>query len=549
MLRTYARGTLAFVVACAGCAPIEPGAEPAEDGAEFVEDGIVVEEGKEDDFLSVSAREFVIAGTDQVVLEPEYGARTPAERLARAQQLVSLRQIAIAWFLNQYLVDKDESDEGASYGGFGAMAKAGDYEAMNIREVAPLTYAFDFEQLVAGRTDLMTRLPTRPGPDATRRIFTLTVGLPTNAEMARLETNHEWYRQRPWSPWDPSTVPASQRRDLTVTIRRETESRDAWFDYGRLFADGVLDVDVHFGWDYHDAYHVRHARALDRWLRDRGFRAPVASFEQLTRTSGAYTRNLVAGGRTIRVEVRIFYGRDGSDTDPNTDAGGRRLEEDMRASLRTRDVIVYSGHSGPFYGFALANWRATEEGDLDDSELESVEMPADRYQIVLAEGCDTYQIGAAFARNPNKPDLRNLDVITTTSFSDASSPAAVQDFLSRLMERDARGRHRPRTVRSLLEDLDANGGYGFHTMYGIHGVDDNPRLHPYANREMFGELCAANSDCGDLGNLCVRMSDGERRCTAACTSDDACGPAMACRPIASSSSRAIYGHACVPRAR
>ena len=454
-----------------GCAPTEAGLESGEDGGEFLEDGIVVEEGKEDDFLSVTAREFIIAGTDQVVLEAEYADRSEADRLARAHELISLRQIALAWFLNQYLVDKEHDEPNAQYGGFGAMAKAGDYASLNVRETAPLTYAFDFEQLVAGRVDLMTLLPTRMGPDATRRALTLTVGLPTNAEMARLETNSEWYRSAPWSPWNPTTVSASQRRDLEVTIRRETESSDAWFDYQRLFEDGVLDVDVHFGWDYHDAYHVQHARALDGWLRNQGFRAPVASFAALTRESGAYTRTVNADGRTIQIAIRIFYGKDDSATDPDTAAGGRQLEDDMRASLRTRDVIAYSGHSGPFYGFALANWRTTEEGDLDDSELESVEMPSDRYQIVLAEGCDTYQIGAAFARNPNKPELRNLDVITTTSFSNASTPATVQDFLSRLIERDSRGRHRPRTVRSLLQDLDSNG-YGFHTMYGIHGIDD-----------------------------------------------------------------------------
>lgn len=42
-------------------------------------------------------------------------------------------------------------------------------------------------------------------------------------------------------------------------------------------------------------------------------------------------------------------------TDPDTDAGGKVLEDLARASLKTRDVVIYSGHSGPFYGFALAN--------------------------------------------------------------------------------------------------------------------------------------------------------------------------------------------------
>jgi hypothetical protein len=523
-----------------GCAPSEPASDEGEldalEGAEFID------EGKADDFLSLTAREYVVSGTATVTLEDRFRGSTEAQRMTRARELVSMRQIAIAWFLNQYLVDKEHEDSNADYGGFGAMSKAGDYEALQITRVGrTLEYTFQFRQLLAGRTNLMTLLPLTTAADGSRTL-TLTVGRPTNEEMARLETNHEWYRQAPWDAWNPSAVPATQKEDLVLTIAREVESQDAWLDYQSLFADGVLDLDVHFGWDYHDAYHVRHARALFSWLRNRGFTAPVSRFDQLTNTSGAFVRTIRANGRDVRVEVRIFYGKTGSATDPDTDAGGRQLEADARASLASRDVIVYSGHSGPFYGFALGNWRETEEGDLDDSEMASVPM-ANRYQIVFAEGCDTYQIGAAFRANPAHRDLARLDVITTTSFSNAESPAAVQDFITRLIERDSRGRHRPRTVSSLLRDLDANPGAGFHTMYGMHGVDDNPQLHPYAEREMMGEACSVNADCGELGNLCVRAA-GERLCTAACTTDAGCGEGWACRQIASNG--AIYGRACMP---
>ena len=112
----------------------------------------------------------------------------------------------------------------------------------NIRpeSTGSLTYRFDFEQLVAGRTNLMTLIHTTAGTGGVRT-FTLTVGLPTNAQMAQLETNHEWYRDAPFSDWNPTTLPAAQRRDLAVTIHAETASHDVWFDYNRLFADGVLD--------------------------------------------------------------------------------------------------------------------------------------------------------------------------------------------------------------------------------------------------------------------------------------------------------------------
>lgn len=525
-------------LSAAACVEPEPGDEA------MPEDGVVVPEGKEDDFLSLSAYEYRVEGKTTVTLEPELAAAPAATKEARVRELIGYKQIAIAWFLTEYLVDKERDEPNASFGGFGGMAKGGAWEDLDVRAVDATTYEFTFRQIVAGGKSLMSALPLRTGAGGSE-VFTLEIGRPTNAQLAQLETNHEWYREAPYDAWDPATVPAAQKEALTMAIARETASADAWFDVDALLADGKLDIDIHFGWDYHDAYHVKHARAMYSWLKTKGFTAPVSSFDKLTRTSGAFTRKLTADGRQVTVAVRLFYGKAGSSTDPDTDAGGKRLEDDMRASLASRDVIVYSGHSGPFYGFALANWRTTSEGDLDDAEMASVAMPAERYQVIVAEGCDTYQIGEAFRRNPAKPDGAFVDVITTTSFSDASTPAAVQDVITALIERDSQGRLRPRTIKSLLGALDANAA-GFHTMYGIHGIDDNPALHPFGVVENLCSECDANADCGGVGNLCVTIGDDGRRCAAACTDDRGCPDGYACRAIASASSSTIYGQACVP---
>ena len=526
---------LAAALATAACAT-----GPDADDLGAPEDGVVVPGGKEDDFFSASAYEYRVSGRTTVTLEPDLAGAPAAEKEARVRELIGYKQIAIAWFLTQYLVDKEPDAANASFGGFGGMAKAGSFEDLDVRAVDDRTYELTFVQLVAGKRNLISLLPITDGA------FTLEIGRPTNEQMAELETNAEWYRNAPWSDWDPSRVPAEQKEALTLSIARERDSTDAWFDYDALLADGTLDIDVHFGWDYHAAYHERHARAMFGWLEDRGFTAPVARFADLTRDSGAFTRTVTGDdGRAIAVEVRLFYGKAGGANDPDTDAGGRVLEDDLRASLGRRDVIVYSGHSGPFYGFAMANWRKTSEGDLDDAELATVAMPPERYQVVVAEGCDTYQIGEAFKRNPAKPDGRFIDVITTTSFSNASSPAAVEDVLGAILERDSRGRLRPRTLKSLLSNLDGNS-WAFHTMYGIHGIDDNPALHPFADVDQLCEPCAANADCGGVGNLCVTIGDDGRRCAAACTDDRGCPDGYACRAIASPSSSTIYGNACVP---
>ncbi|MBL8623483.1 MAG: hypothetical protein JNK64_19405 [Myxococcales bacterium] len=506
------------------------------------EDSVFVDDGKADDFFSVSAQEYLLEGNSTVVLDAAMASRPAAERLEAATKLIGLKQIAIAWFVTQYLVDKEEEDPNAHFGGFGGMAKAGAYQDLAIRERADkITFDFTFRQIAAGGRSLMSKLPTRLVGGKT--VFDLEIGRPSNTELAQLETNHEWYRNAPWDGWNPAAVAAAQKEKITFAISKERASTDAFFDMARLTADGKLDMDVYFGWDYHSAYHLKHSKMLFTWLKDQGFRAPVTTWDKLTPTSGPFTRTVKADGKTVTVEVRMYFGKPGTSTDPDTDAGGRVLEGLAVESLAKRDVIIYSGHSGPFYGFALANWKKTEEGDLDDADIRVASMPSDRYQVVLAEGCDTYQIGTAFKENPNKAG-KNVDVITTTSFSDASSPASVENFISALLARDSLARLRPQPVSTLLTRLDGASA-GFTSMYGMHGIDDNPTVVPWAKTANFGKACSANADCGGPGNLCVSTARG-KQCTAACTGagDGGCGTGYTCKAVASSSSSTIYGRAC-----
>lgn len=510
---------------------------------------MIVSDGKEDDFLSLEGQEYVISGRYTVTLAEEYRDAEEEVRLERIHELIGYQEVAIAWFLTQYFIEKEEDDPNADLGGFGGMAKANSYDELDIQQEDELTYSFQVHQLIAGRTDLLEQMaddltPTGDGGYE----FVLPIGTPTNDQLAQLETNNEWYRSSPWSPWNPETVDESRKTDLPLVIRPEVESFDAWFDYDSMFEDALLTVDVHFGWDYHNDYHIHHAEALFNYLQREGFEAPVETFAELDHTSGPFTHTINADGRVVGVEVRIFYGHPGPDsaTDPDTAEGGRQLEDDMRESLRSSDVIVYSGHSGPFYGFALANWRRTDEGDLDDSEMSSVEMPEERYQLVFAEGCDTYHVGEAFRRNPAKPDGAYIDIITTTAPSDAGTPRAVQDLITQLIETDTQGRHTPQTMKSLLRDLDTNSFWA-HTMYGVHGIDDNPQLHPYAVVENMCLPCEIDEDCGGPGNLCVALDEsGARACAPSCTTDEACPEDARCRPVADSYSATIFDAACVP---
>ena len=525
--------SLAVVIGCGEAPTVEP--------AGTNDLPTIVPLGKEDNFFSQTAQEYAVTGTWTVTLDAADASLTEDEQLQKVRRLIPFKQVVVGWFLNSYIVSKSNKAENKEYGNFHAITKNGSYEELDITPLGDLTWSFTFRQEVGGPLDLIEEMPVEVGANG-EHAFDLVVGKISNEDMQNLETNHEWYRKAPWKTFDPSKVDAEKLETLRLTIESQPRSLDAWVDYGRLFVDGRVTIGVHFGWDYHSEYHLKHSRSVYEWLVARGYSSPVASYDDLKRDSGPLTRSIMANGAAVQVEVSLYWGKPGSATDPDTDAGGKQLEQDMIHSLETREVIVYSGHSGPFYGFALGNWRKTSEGDLDDSEIPLLNLPYDTYQIVLAEGCETYALGQAFWSNPAKGDQLNLDILTTNSFSNASTSSAVTDFLGAIAGTGhGDDVHEPKTYGKLLRDLDGNS-FWFSTMYGVHGIDDNPHLHPYAEPAGFCQACTSDADCGG-SNFCVKLSDGAY-CTAACTGDDGCGEGYSCNAVAWGLS--ITGRACTP---
>ncbi len=484
---------------------------------------------KADNFLSETAQEYYVRGTSTVTLEDEFADASEEDRLRRAQELVPLRQIVIGWFLNAYLIDKSSDSDNADYGGVKALTKNDSYDSLNIRLVEGNTYAFDFVQEVGGQLDLLAELGQKAdatsNPDGSWTLA-LQIGKISTEEMQRLDYNGEWYRSEPWSSFDPSKLSEEQLETIELNLEPQEASTNAWIDYPRLIEDGTVDIAIFFGWDYHDEYHRKHARsAFDHLVRN-GFEAPVATWEEYNDARGPITKTISVGGQDVLYNVTLWWGEPGSHTDPDTDAGGQLLEAQMRLAFAENEVIGFSGHSGPFYGFALANWKTTAEGDLDDSEIRGLDMPRDKYQIVLAEGCDTYALGEAFWTNPNKSAETSLDIITTTSFSDAGTPKAVTDFLDALAKTDANGELIPSTYSQLLDELDNNSRW-FETMYGVHGIDDNPKSNPLADTTQICSACAEDADCGAFGK-CIGTGSGAA-CSYECTADAGCPGGFVCQ--------------------
>jgi len=243
----------------------------------------------------------------------------------------------------------------------------------------------------------------------------------------------------------------------------------------------------------------------------------------------------------VKVEVWIHFGRPGSTTDPDTAQGAGNLKKDLIKSLETREVIVYSGHSGPFWGFSMGNWNKTEAGELEDNELRSLKLPR-TYQLVFAEGCETYSIGEAFFANPAKVKRDSLDLITTTTYSTAEDADPVEDLMEALVG-SFRGRHVPWLWSELLQALDYNAWDA--AMYGVHGIDDTPHLHPYADPARFCQSCTKDNECGAEGNFCVALAGEGKVCSAECTGDDGCPGGYTCAAVANGVS--LTGRACIPR--
>ncbi len=170
-------------------------------------------------------------------------------------------------------------------------------------------------------------------------------------------------------------------------------------------------------------------------------------------------------------------------------------------------------------------------------------MPSDTYQIVVAEGCDTYALGEAFWHNPNKAGHHNLDVITTTSFSNATNPGIVQDMITALVPQWG-DEIEPITWGDLLQDMDRNSWW-FTTMYGVHGIDDNPKIHPFADITKLCQTCSRTSECGAVGNQCTKLNSDEKVCTAFCTDDSGCPDGYKCLASARADGY-IHSKQCVP---
>lgn len=498
----------------------QPACAGAGDGDE--EDLEAVSVSKADDYYSTVSKEFEVAGSVRVTLDP---AQAADETYRNGK--IEARLTGVSLFLTAFLTNKLERFfKNLEYGGFSAMARNHTIAPGDVTEVSPGVLDVRFSIDVAGPKDLIQRMPLIQGGDP--GIFAFELALPEG-----YEATADWIDRSQIRNFDPKTYSGAVER-LICTIAPEPTPDDAWPDFAGMMGDGVFDVTLFYGHDYNTPRSdLSEAEAAFAGLQDMGFTAPVAAFADLKADSGAFVRTIRAGGKDVRVEVRIFH----SDL---FQADRKAGHDTALAELAARDVFFYNGHAGPFYGFYLSD---ASQWDVKYQEIVQASLP-EKQQFFVAQGCQTYsQYADVLFANAAKSEA-NLDVITTVNFSYGQGTMGI---LQNLLALDDRGNHRPRTFNRIISDLNEDYWNSMKDVfYGVHGIEKNPRIHPWAALDKVGSRCKKRTDCGDSdGNVCVRPGLLKSKvCGAVALEKAECPAGTTLSAVASS--QTIVGHACLP---
>ncbi len=374
--------------------------------------------------------------------------------------------------------------------------RGGGVKATDVKWVGDGVYTFTAKSEFAGVPDLLTRLS--------------------------LQTDG----RRPYLafPVDRSALPEVQNGVLKVYIEPISKSLDAYPKYLELF-EGGLDIAVHVGSDENEPrLDIPHAHSLYDHLVSKGFKSPVPRFDALAIDSPPLQRTIRVKGADVPVRVRILH-----ELMAPPIGGGKLLIDAFKASTMAADVVIYDGHS---YGGYPALWLSSD-GSRDRAndlflakEFRSLDVP-NKQQIYFFNGCHTYSTYAdAVYGNPKRTE-QNTDVITAlgfvTMFPEARPVMAFIDALVGIPKEDplpADASWVPNSFNNILSRL---GDGEWDDAYGVHGLDDNPRLSPLADVSVFGRSCREDADCGGTDSECV-----DHRCGLACADSEGCPGGAVC---------------------
>jgi hypothetical protein len=533
MKLSFGRFAAFAMLAAVGCSS---GSDDGTGGGNGDSAGTIVPPGKADNYYSTNAREYTVTGSTYATIDATCLSRHASEpdpQKVCSLESITLKNFSIAWFLNQYVINKHEAAN-QDWGGFTAMTRPASYETLEVSAPdANGKFSYRFTSELSGPLDLLTQIPTQACGE--NKCFTLEVPVLPNSTLSKLDTGSEWYRKAPFNAYDPGTY-SGEKETLELTIKPYPRSNDAYFEYQKLFspdqlakAGNALRIGIFVGWDYNsERFDLQTAKELYRWLtEDEGFTSPVANFDALKIDSGDFQKTIKVNGKDVVVRVLLVHPGQG---DPTNETFAGQMKSALIQAFGERQIVIYEGHAGPLYGFSLSDWNLTSTGELDDTELPGLSIPENFYQVVLASGCDTYMVADSLYQNPVKQGRLDLDVITTTSFSNAAGQGRTSKvLLDAVLNQDAGGQLQPKMYGEILRNL--NNEWWMTPLFGVHGIDDNPRVNPFADFSKLCEPCTTATECGGYDSQCVDYGSGQKHCGTKCESNNDCPDGYGCFDI------------------
>jgi len=76
--------------------------------------------------------------------------------------------------------------------------------------------------------------------------------------------------------------------------------------------------------------------------------------------------------------------------------------------------------------------------------------------------------------------------------------------------------------------MNAVGERSWVHVYGVHGLDENPKLSPLADVSKIGTACATDAQCGAPDSKCVLGTGSRRVCGVACADSGGCPAGTKC---------------------
>ncbi len=478
------RSTASLLLILAACTPMDMATSTGdgETAAEF-------ENGKADNYRSPNGREYDVKGEITIDLsQAEDSSYSAAETIAT--EAVNLVSAALNAEFQRVWPDARRTEEERLV----VMMRQASSIQESLSDNGDGTYTLSYSGEVGAPTDFLERYPFAGGSGSPY----IDLSYQQNGETRNV------------------------RLDFTVSEATE----DAYPKYLELFEDG-LDIAIHVGGDHNTPRtDIDDARRYYNDLVAMGLRSPVSSFGQLGFDSGPFTGTFNNGGSRVPIRVTLFH-REMLGT-VTTEADVQPAIDAYRESARTADVVIYAGHAGTNLSYSGVVFHYEPRVAIAGTDFRNLDLPS-KYQIFFFNGCETYTGYADQLYLNEAKTTENLDVITTVNF--AYLGTTTEAFVRSLIHQ-YNGSWYPLTWDGILSRVEAGRGRSVATtIYGVHGIDDNPKLSPLADYNNVGQSCTSDRNCVGNGNFCVQLRSGGNVCGAGCTSDSACPDGSTCRAI------------------